>query len=130
MTVFTEGKHPGDGLLSEATRSRSRDAITIVAGSGVISPMTVLGLITSGANAGKYEPSTNAAKVPDIGSQTAKAVNLYGGDATTADLEVAAIVRDAEVNGHALSFDASVNDATKRAAKATQLAAVGIIVRN
>lgn len=128
-TVLTEGRHPGEGLLSEANGQRSRESITIAAGSGVISPMTVLGRITSGANAGKYAPSPNAAADPDIGNQTANAINLYGGDATTADLKVAAIVREAEINGNTVTFDASVNDATKRAAKTAQLAAAQIILR-
>jgi hypothetical protein len=63
------------------------------------------------------------------GSQTAVAVALYGGDTIDGPLDVSTIVRDAEVMGPSLVYHPSVNDAPKRATKATQLAAVGIIVR-
>lgn len=129
MTVFTEGRHPGEGILSEAHGSRSRDAIVIAAGSGVIAPGSVLGRFTSGANAGKYSLAPNAAADPDVGNQTAVAVALYGCDATSADQRITAITRDAEWNAVTLTYHSSVDDANKRAAKRTQLAAVGIIAR-
>ncbi|TVR06635.1 MAG: head decoration protein [Salinarimonadaceae bacterium] len=129
MTVFTEGRHPGEFLLTEATGSRSRDAIVIASGAGVLAPGTVLGRFTSGANAGKFTASINAAADPDVGQQVAVALLLYGVDATSGDVAVAAITRDAEVNGNVLTYHTSVDDATKRAAKNAQLAAVGIIVR-
>lgn len=129
MTIVNEGRHPGEFVLSEAEMGRSRDNIVIASGSGVIEPGTVLGRFTSGANQGKYGPSLNAAADPDVGQQVAVAVALYGGDATEADIEVAGLARASQVKGHSLVYHASVDDATKRAAKATQLAAVGIIVR-
>lgn len=129
MTVLNEGRHPGEFLMSEANRQRSRENITIVSGSGIIAPGTVLGRFTSGANAGKYGPAPNAAADPDVGNQTAVAVALYGCDATSADQKTAAIARDAEVNGKTLTYASSVNDDAKKAAKNAQLAAVGIIVR-
>lgn len=125
-TVFTEGRHSGEGLISEANFHRSRDNIIIVSGAGVLAPGTVLGKITA---SGKYEPATAAAADPDVGSQTAVAILLYGVDATSADVPAAAITRDAEWNVNTLTYDATVDDATKRGAKHTQLAAVGIIVR-
>lgn len=129
MVTFTEGRHPGEFLLSEAAGARSRGVATIVSGSGVIAPGTVLGKFTSGANVGKYAPAPAAAADPDVGNQTAVAVALYGCDATSADAKIAIIERDAEVNVNILTYAASVNDGTERTAKATQLAAVGIIVR-
>lgn len=122
--TFTEGRHDGEGLLSEAPGSRSREAITVVAGAGIIAPGSVLGKISA---SGKYKlsPDTGA-----DGSQTAVAIALYGCDATSADQKIAAIVRDAEWNGNTLTYDATVNDSTKRTTKQTQLAAVGIIARN
>jgi hypothetical protein len=129
MTVLNEGRHPGEFLMSEANRQRSRDNITIASGSGVIAPGTVLGKFTSGANAGKYSPAPNAAADPNVGNQTAVAVALYGCDATSADADIAAVARDAEVNGKTLTYAPSVDDNTKKAAKNAQLAAVGIIVR-
>jgi hypothetical protein len=124
MVVFTEGRHPGEGLLSEASGQRSRETVTIVSGSGILAAGTVLGQITTG---GKYAPSPATGS---DGSQVAAAILLYGVDAASADVKAAVIKRDAEWNGNTLSYAASVDDDTKKAAKATQLAAVGIIVRN
>lgn len=128
-TILDNGNRPTACLLSEADGRRSRDNITIVAGSGVIAPNTVLGKITSGANAGKYKPSPAAAEDPDIGNQTANAICLYGGDATAADIKVAAVTRDCEVNGKTLIYAPTVTTPAHRAAKRDQLAGVGIIVR-
>lgn len=73
-----------------------------------------------------FVPSTDTGT---NGSQTAVAVNLYGADTTEGPASVAAILRDAEYAGVDLTYHSTVNDAAKRATKATQLAAVGIIVR-
>lgn len=123
MAILTEGRHAAEGLLSEANFHRSRDNIIVVSGAGVLAAGTVLGKLTAG---GKYtaSPATGA-----DGSQVAAAVLLYPVDATSADVAVAAITRDAEWNGKTLAYAASVDDDTKKAAKHAQLAAVGIIVR-
>lgn len=126
MTKFTEGRHPGEFILSEANFHRSRGSVTIVSGSGVVKGGTVIGKITANS---KFAPSPNAQTVGIEGAETAKAITIYDVDATSADVEVAVIDNDAEVKGFALTYDASVNDAAKKATKATQLAAVGIRVR-
>jgi hypothetical protein len=124
MPVLTEGPRPGEFIMSEANWHRSRDNITIVAGSGKVAPGTVLGKITA---SGKYAPSPATGS---DGSQTGAAINIHAVDATSVDVKVAAFTRDAEVNGKCLAYEATVNDDTKKAAKATHLAAAGIIVRN
>lgn len=129
MTVFNEGRHAAEFILSEAAGKRARENVVIAEGSGVIAPGTVLGIFTGGDDEGKYSPSPNAAGDPNVGNQTAVAIAIYGCDATEGDQEIAVIRRDAEVNGHLLTYHSSVDDAAKRAAKATQLRAVGIIVR-
>lgn len=126
MTVLNEGIHPGEGLLSEASRARSRDTITIAAGSGVIVPGTVLGVITA---SGKYTISPNAETTDIEGAETAKAVALYGCDATDKDVKITAITRDAEWKQDCLTYDATRDDDSKKAAAVVDLAAVGIIVR-
>ncbi len=78
------------------------------------------------ATVGKMKPS--AATASD-GSQDACAIALYGCDATSADADIVVIVRDAQWNVNTLSYDASVDDAAKKAAKVAQLAAHGIICR-
>ncbi len=123
MPTFNEGRHPGEAILSEGNGQISRDAGVIASGSGVIAPGTVLGRLTTG---GKLVPSPATGA---DGSQTAVAVAIYGCDATSADQTIAILSRNAEVKADALVYHSTVNDAPKRAAKATQLAAVGIIVR-
>ena len=126
MTVFTEGRHPGEGLMSEANGHRSRDNIVVAAGAGIVIPATVLGRITA---TGKYVPSPDAVVEGIEGAEVACAVAIYGADATTGDVAIAAISRDAEWNIHTLTFDPSVDTDSKLAAKLDQLRAVGIIVR-
>lgn len=123
MTTFSEGRHPGEFLLSEANFHRSRDDVTIASGSGVLEPGTVLGKV---AASGKYKPATATGS---DGGETAVAVALYGVDATSADARVAAITRDAEVKAYALTYGATLDDDTKKAAARAQLAAAGIISR-
>ena len=124
MTIMTETVHATEFLRSEGCGTISRDVVTIVSGAGVVLAGTVLGKITA---SGKYTPS------PDTGadgSQVAKAVLYRTVDATSADVTGAVIVsRHAEVSAGDLTYHSSVSDATKRAAKATQLAAVSIVVR-
>jgi hypothetical protein len=126
MTVFTEGRHTSEGLLSEANGNRSRERATIPSGTGVIVPGTVLGRVTA---TGSFVPSPHAVAEGQEGAEVAVAIALNGCDATTAAQDIAIIRRDAEWNGHTLTFDSTVNDASKRATKVAQLATQGIIVR-
>lgn len=124
MAIVSEAVHGPEFLRAEGAGTISRDVGTIVSGAGVVVAGTVLGKITA---SGKYTPS------PDTGadgSQTAVAVLYRTVDATSADVTGAVLItRHAEVSAPDLTYAASVSDATKRAAKATQLAAVGILVR-
>jgi hypothetical protein len=63
------------------------------------------------------------------GSQTAVAIALYGCDATTSDVAVAGITRDAEVNGKILTYHPDRDQAAEKVAAQADLAGVGIIVR-
>lgn len=126
MTKLTEGRHPGEFLLSEANFHRSRGKATIVAGTGVFQPGTVIGVITASK---KHAPSPAASTTGIEGAQTATAITLYGGDATSEDVEVATIDSDAEVKGFALVLDPSVDTDAKRTTKFTQLGALGVKVR-
>ena len=126
MTTFTEGRHTAEFILSEGNGQISRSNVTLLGGftgAGTIQAGTVLGKITSG---GKYaiSPATGG-----DGSQTGFAILIDNVDVTDGDVVAAVISRDAEVNGGCLVFDSTVDDGTKEAAKATQLALVGIIVR-
>jgi len=126
MTKFTEGRHAGEGLLSEANFHRSRGKATIKSGSGLIEPGAILGKITTG---GKFAPSPAAETVGIEGAQTAVAIAIYGCDATAADQEIAIVERDAEWRIGAVVYEASVDTDAEKLAKRTQLATVGIILR-
>lgn len=113
-------------LLSEGNGQISREVVIIASGAGVLEPGTLLGQITASK---KYSGSPNALVVGKEGAETASAVLAYGVDATSADVEAVIIKRVAEVKTPMLIFDASVNDAAKRATKLAQLAAATIIAR-
>jgi hypothetical protein len=126
MTTLTEGRHAAEFLLSEGNGLISRDTVTLhggFTGATKLKAGTVLGKLTSG---GKYVASPASGS---DGSQTGVAVLLYNVDISVADVDAAVIARDAEVNGAALEYETSVDLDSEKAAKAVQLAAVGIIVR-
>lgn len=85
--------------------------------------------ITVAAGSGAHWPSTNAAVAGKAGIEVAVAILGYGVDATDAAVDAVCITNDAEVKEPMLIFDASVDDNTKRAAKISQLRAVGIKAR-
>lgn len=113
-------------VLSEGNGMISREVVTIVSGAGKLDPGTVLGQITASK---KYVGSPAAQVVGREGAENASAVLAYEVDATSADVEAVIIKRVAEVKTPMLIFDASVNDAVKKAAKLAQLAANTIIAR-
>jgi len=123
MTKFTEGVHAAESVLSEAAGSRSRDDITVLSGSGVVKANTVLGKITA---SGKYKPATNTGA---DGAQLASAINLHEVDATSGDVDVAAVTRDAEVNANIIVYGATIDNSTKEDLAKTQLASNGIVAR-
>lgn len=123
MTVLVEGRHPGEFIMTEANGQRSRENITVASGAGIIAPGTVLGKITA---SGKYISSAIGAL---DGSEIAAAIAIYGADASTQDVAISAIVRDAEVNGIILTWHADRDQPAEKASAIADLAARGIIVR-
>jgi len=114
-------------LLSEGSGRISRAQATIPSGTGKVSAGTVIGELT--ASPGSFVPSPNGATVGIEGAEVAKAILAYSVDATSADVDVAIIDRDAEAKLPMLTFEASVDDEAKTAAKVAQLNAVGIRAR-
>ena len=112
-----------DWLKSEDGSYRSRDTAIIASGAGKLVSGTVLAKVTA---TGKYVPA--AASGAD-GSQTAVAVLLFPVDATNADAKAVIVSRHAIASHAGLTYGATINDATKRAAANAQPNAVGIIVR-
>lgn len=123
MTVLTQPPTMGDLLKFEANPNFNRETVTLLAGTNY--PVgAVLGRITA---SGKYKLTTATGS---DGAQTAAAVLLYAVNASGADGIGVVLARGpAIVAKAALVFDASVDDATKAAAKHTQLATLGIISR-
>ena len=123
MTVLVETRHPAEFILSEATGQRSRDAVTIASGAGIIAAGTVLGKVTA---TGKYVARAHGAS---DGSEVPAAINIYGADASAADVQVSAILRDAEVNGKCLTYHADRDQAAEKTAANEALKSLGVIVR-
>lgn len=84
--------------------------------------------ITVAAGTGKYVPLN-----PTLanGADIAAGVLLYGVDATSADQKAVAITRDAIVSHAGLTYDAAIDNSTKRATAHAQLAKLSppILVR-
>lgn len=115
MTVFTEGKHTAEFLLSEGNGSISREQVTIAAAAGAMAAGTVVGKITA---SGKYAAYNNGAS---DGTEVAAGVLYAAVPDSAADQSAVIIARSAEVLGAALTG----NDANGT----VDLAAKGIIVR-
>lgn len=105
-------------LASEASGGRSRAYGTIASGAGLLQAGTVLGEVTA---SGKYVAAPAAEVAGLEGAEVARAVLAYTVDASEGDVEAALIDRDAVVKPSFLVFEATVDDAAKRAAKLDQL---------
>lgn len=126
LETKTEGARNLAFVLSEGNGKISRDVVTIASGAGKLEAGTVLGRITASE---KYVASPDAEIVGKEGAETAMAVLAYRVDATSEDVEAVVIARHAEVKEPMLVFDASVDNASKIAAKLEQLSAATIIAR-
>ena len=124
--VINEGRYAGDWLKAESHNSGySREEIILISGAGKVDSGTVLGKITA---SGKYKPVTVAAV---DGSQNAAAILLDPLDATSADAQGVAIVREAIVVAQGLKYGADVDTAPERLAVQNALRALNppILVR-
>ncbi|MFO1152759.1 MAG: head decoration protein [Rhodospirillales bacterium] len=126
MPTLTMSPTLGDLLKFELNGSYCREAVTLKAGTSY--PLgAVLGRITA---SGEYRLSPAAEVVGDEGAETAVAVLLEAVDATAADRTGLIAARGPVIVAKAaLVFDATVDDAAKKAVKHAQLAAVGVVCR-
>ncbi|CAA7618309.1 head decoration protein [Magnetospirillum sp. SS-4] len=126
MPVLTASPSLGDLLKFELNASYSRETVTLKAGTSY--PLgSVLGRITA---SGEYRLSPAAEVVGDEGAETAIAVLLETADATDGAITGLIAARGPVILADgALAFDASVDDAAKRASKITQLSAQGLVAR-
>lgn len=113
-----------DWLRHELDARLNREEVTIVAGAGVLPTGTVMGKISA---SGKYKRHVNGA---GDGTQTAVAVLLNAVDASGgSDVKGVLVTGNAEIVALSLSWDASVNDNTKKNAALAQLATLGFKTR-
>jgi len=120
MTTFTESRHAGEFILSEANGSRSRDNVTVLAGQGVLKAGSVLGKITV---SGKYKLVTAGAS---DGSQNAAAILIAPTDTSNGDVVAAVIARAAEINKNLLTYGSDIDTAGEITTVLTALAGAGI----
>ena len=126
MPVLTSAPTLGDLLKFELNASYTRETVTLKAGTSY--PLgSVLGRITA---SGGYRLSPAAEVVGDEGAETAIGVLLEAVDATDAAVTGLIAARGPVILADtALVFDASVDQPAERAAKITQLAALGLVAR-
>jgi hypothetical protein len=126
MPVLTAPPTLGDLLKFELNASYTRETVPLKAGTSY--PLgSVLGHITA---SGEYRLSPAAEVVGDEGAEVAVAVLLEAVDATDAAAIGLIAARGPVILAEgALMFDASIEQPAERAAKITQLAALGLVAR-
>ncbi|MCL4713187.1 MAG: head decoration protein [Pseudorhodoplanes sp.] len=127
MTTLTKSPTLGDLLKYELNGNYNRETVTLKSGTNYALG-SVLGKIAASA---KYRLSPAAEVTGDEGAEVAAAVLIEAIDATAADKTGLVVGRGPVVlSKAALVFDASVDDATKTAAKHAELSAVGLVPRD
>lgn len=124
MTVlYDDRRRTAHHIVSEAANIyRSREQIVIASGSGKLVAGTVLAKVTA---SGKYVPWASGG----AGGAGDSVAVLWGPvDATSADAEAVANVRDCEVAANLLTWPAGTSDAAKNA-ELVKLDGRGIIAR-
>ena len=126
MPVLTASPTLGDLMKFELNASYTRETVTLKAGTSY--PLgSVLGRITA---SGEYRLSPAAEVVGDEGAEVAIAVLLDAVDATDAGVTGLITARGPVILAESvLAFDDSVDQPAERAAKITQLSALGLVAR-
>lgn len=128
MTVYTEGRHAAEHIVSEDNGTRSREVVTLLIGNNLPAG-AVLAKIATGGNVGKYtalDPASTAD--PADGTKVAAAVLFAPVDATAGDRAAVVHLRDCEVKTRALGWPVGATTNQKNAALA-ELATLGVIGR-
>lgn len=128
MATYNEPTRPLEALLYEVPEL-AREEITIASGEGEVLAGTVLGKITGGNYRVYDDGNVDGGGSASDGSHVAAAVSLYTVDATSAAVNVAAVVRLAAVKSDALHWHANA-DATAKSDAETALAAKHLIIRS
>lgn len=115
MTVFTEGRHAAEFILSEANGQLSRENGTLVSGQNLAA-----GTVVMDNGSGKLTAYTGS-EVTEDGSILDGGILINDSDATDGDLAVAYIARDAEVNANLLTFPEGTDEEANAVAWLAQL---------
>lgn len=124
MTTFTEAAHAAEFILSEANGHRSRDNGTLASGQNLIA-----GTVVMDNGADKLIAYT-AGEVTDGGTDEAAGILIAAGDASTGDLAVSILARDAEVNLKLITYPAESTAGGEQANTIASLALIGIRCRD
>lgn len=124
MTTLTEGTHAGEFIVSEANVgstgvSRSRDAVIVTSGQVLVAGAVVATV------AGKIVEYNNAGAA---GAEIATGILFDAVDATGADADGVALVRDCEYNLAEIVWEAGQDQAAQDAG-VVDLLALGVIAR-
>ena len=114
---------PSDIVQDEGANRYSRDEDVLASGSGIVVTGTVLGMVTASGKVAPLAPAAND------GTETAVGIILETADATSADQDVVALKRRAQVVSQALVWPAGITTGEKATATA-ELESLGIIARN
>lgn len=117
--IFTENEKTRTFgfILAEANGMRSRENVTVASGQGVL-------------KAGQVMKGALTALQAYTDGSTATAILGYAVDATSEAVDVAAIVRDCEVNLKGLTFPEESTSGNESADVVASLKLLGIICRN
>lgn len=122
MVTFTEGVHSAEFIISEANGHRSRENGTVVTGQNLAA-----GTVVIDNGAGKLTAFTGDTVTDGSLVDEAVGVIIAAADATSADVDVAYISRDAEVNSNLMTYPTDTGDEANMIAS---LALLGIVVRS
>ena len=118
---YTEARHPGEHIVSEANGALSREQGVLITGQNLVAG-AVLGLITASSKYTELDPAAGD------GSQVAAGILFAAVDATDADADCVVNVRQCEVMAAALTWPSAITGPEQTAAEA-ELVAAGIIPR-
>lgn len=121
MTVLTAHARGPDFIIDEGPGTYSRDNGTLVSGQNLRAGTVVM-------DNGSGKLTKYLAGLPtDGGLQEAKGILLYDSDASSGDLAVSYLARQAEVNVKCLIFPESTDDGENTGEKSNVVASLGYI---
>lgn len=124
MGILVEGNHEGGFLVSEASKTRSRETVGFTQAEEHLTG-TIVSILTAGVDKGKYVKYAT-------GGDPATGILFTEFTAATVleakELNKVVFARDAEVNGKELAYPAGLTT-TEIEAIHSDLAVVGIVVR-